>query len=115
MSKATTIKELEENNGAFDYEGKHYVLLQQAYITGTGNADDNYAFYTATAICTEDHPDENGWQPCYDVAWDMSKEYIEWCEEHNDWSDEGDACDWEHPASVTTTYKEYSLTKNYIV
>ena len=79
---------------AKDDDGKamvEYILLQDAYIEGT-NED---PYFTALAICPEDDFDEYGWIPVYEITWYALDEWLE-----GDRSDEGLACDWEHPDDI---------------
>ena len=61
------------------YKGRDYHLLQAVYING-----DCY-----TAVAEDDEGGE------YIIAWDFADDF----DPHGD--EEGDACDWDNPTSVT--------------
>lgn len=84
-------KKMYDGQLEFVFDGRRYVLLQDAYADGP--ADDGY--FTAMAICREDVPDERGFQPAYSVRWYTWHDY----DIHSD-GDAGDACDWAHPVWV---------------
>ena len=89
------IDEMKKKNGYFDRDGKKYVLTQQAYLDGIG--DDVY--FKATAICLQDTIDTDGWQPAYDVTWEVI----------DDDEDLQQNADWDNPA-VVECVGEYNLT-----
>ena len=82
--------------GKVEFEGKTYVLQQDAYICGDVN--DRTAYYEASAICEEDGEE----YMVYMVYWDILESTYEYWADGGD--DEGDACDWGHPASVKQLY-----------
>lgn len=77
--------EIKENNmtnyGKVTYEGKEYILIQQAYIAGTNEEP----YYLATAIDNEGNE--------YEVEWELNEDagLVE---------DESTACDWDRPVDV---------------
>ena len=73
--------------------GVGYLLTVDAYKTNYANE----AVYEATAIRTDEHPDEDGYQQMYLIRWSILEGW--------DGSDESDACDWEYPDIIT----EYDL------
>lgn len=80
------IEDMIKKNGTVNYNGKTYVLTQQAYIDGS--VDDPY--YTAIAICPDEGVDEDGLYNAYQVTWWPTQEWLD-----GDREDEGDACDWD--------------------
>ena len=78
-----SFEQMKVSNGFFMYEGRTYVLTEQAYDDG--------CYYRATAICTEDISDD-GFRPAYDVMWDYAD---------TDLDDPADDIDWEHPYDVS--------------
>lgn len=100
-----TIEELKEN-GYFEMNGREYVLTDQATfksdpINGLDGWEyDNY--YSARAICPDDKPDEDGYQKCYLIRWEILESY--------DPENMGDdcACNWDLPAGIMEL-GEYSL------
>ena len=89
------IDEMKKKNGYFDRDGKKYVLTQQAYLDGVGNN----VYFKATAICLQDDIDGDGWQPAYDVTWEVI----------DDDEDLQQNADWDNPA-VVECVGEYNLT-----
>ena len=69
------------NYGKVTYEGKEYILIQQAYIAGTNEEP----YYLATAIDNEGNE--------YEVEWELNEDagLVE---------DESTACDWDRPVDV---------------
>ena len=64
-------------------DGREFVLLQDAYLAGTGRGH-----YEASAFCPDDVADECGYIPVYRVVWEILDEYDPEC------GDEDGACDW---------------------
>lgn len=54
-------------NGSAQFEGRNYILTQQAYLDYDPQRDEYY--YTASAICEDDSTDEDNWRPCYRITW----------------------------------------------
>lgn len=102
---------LQDKNGCFDFENRHYVLLQQAYIDGREGREDPY--YTAIAVCSDDSTDELGFQPVYQVEWKILPETFEYWGNGGD--DEGDACDWKNPKSVVRIASDWSKIDNVVI
>ncbi len=101
-----TIEELAKENGHFSYDGKKFVLLQQAYITGPVDGP----YYEASAIAPEDGLDEYGLYPVYLTTWYPLQSWLD-----GDQEDEGDACDWDSPDDVNEIMSGYNPDKGYIV
>lgn len=70
-----------------------YHLTQQAYLDGGYQTDESV--YHAMAIRESDEPDEEGWQPAYEIEWSILEDFDP---RHDD--DEGCACDWTNPDGV---------------
>jgi hypothetical protein len=94
--KMMNISEMKIANGSFEYEGKEFILTDQAYL------DDNC--YKAIAICLEDTP-EDGWQTAYNVRWEILDDY------YPEGMQEDMACNWAEPEDVRET-GEYNLEEN---
>lgn len=90
------IGKMEKKFGAVGFNFTKYVLIQDAYLDGTG--DD--AAYFADAIKASDEPDEDGYIQIYEVEWKIINPEAE---------DEGDRCDWEHPVDVDATGERFNL------
>lgn len=93
-----TIEEL-RNNGCYVVDGREYVLTEQASLTCDvlDCIDDNQyynSYYSARAICLEDIKDEDGYQKCYMVRWEITESY------DPEWDGEDCACDWDSPAEI---------------
>lgn len=101
-----TIENLVKNYGTTNYNGKTYVLVQQAYIDGTFDAP----YYCATAICPGYGVDEYGFYPVYGITWYPRQD---WLESGDD--DEGWACDWDNPASIDAICCGYDISGGRIV
>lgn len=94
-----TMNELAKENGTITFEGREYVLLQQAYADGPA---DNFV-YLASAVCPADGVGEDGWMPKYEITWCPTDEFIAYaaeCTESGEWCDEGNACDWGCPDRI---------------
>lgn len=89
-------RKMARENGNFTYEGKPFVLLQQAYPDGV--ADNMY--YAATAISITDNKTEDGEIPVFMVEWDIIDTHTE---------DAGFACDWSNPRKVEQLSVGYNL------
>jgi len=90
------------------HDGRQYRLIDDAYMS-------NMAF-EANAICLDDTPDEEGWQPCYLVCWDILNEYIDFTDDGKpylipDCSDESDMADWDNPYGVIE-HCEYNIQQS---
>ena len=90
------INKYRKDFGDCSFNGKSYVLMQQAYIT-SDNPDNEW--YAATAFSPEDEVDENASIPAYAIRWEILPETYEYW--NNGGEDEGDACDWENPVEVS--------------
>lgn len=104
------IKNLKENNmtnyGTVTYEGKEYILIQQAYIMGVGIEEwsNEEVYYLANAIDSKGNEYEVEWE----LNEDTKKAYNEIerqreAEELPNYSlveDESTACDWDRPVDV---------------
>jgi len=98
--KINTIENLKRDNGYIEFEGKEFILTQSTYldydyITGS-------CYYHAMAICPEDQPDSDGWQPAYSVQFELLDTY------NPDTMEEEYACDWNEPERVSRR-GEYTL------
>lgn len=100
------IEEMKQKNGCFEIAGKQYILLDQANfqcdpISGFGDWEfDEY--YYAHAICPDDETDEDGYQKCYKIRWEILESY------EPEYMGEDLACDWDKPSSITVEC-EYNL------
>ena len=95
-----TIEKMSKDNGTTNYNGKIYVLVQQAYIDGPVDAP----YYCATAICPADGVDEYGLYPIYRITWNPRQDWLD-----GDRDDEGWACDWDSADDVELTGSGYDL------
>ena len=86
----TKLEKMAIANGTCTYDGARYILTQQAYPDGPNDAP----VYCAGAIREMDKPDEDGWQPAFEVEWDVLEDYDPAL------GDEGCACDWNHADRV---------------
>lgn len=103
MNTLKKVESFEKENGSFEFEGKKYILLQQAYLS-------DYKCepcYHASAICTTDTVSKDECQPVYTVRWDIDENY------NAEDMDEGNACDWDNPVDVTES-GEYDFSSNRI-
>lgn len=71
------------------FEGRNYELVREAYPSGANSE----AIFVAEAICLEDTPDAEGWQPAYAFEWEIIPEYAD-----ND--DMSTMCNWDHPDRI---------------
>lgn len=100
------IEEMKQENGYIEINGREYILLAQAEFQSDpkpwidGWFFDNY--YSALAICPDDETDEDGYQKCYKVRWEILDSYDPECD------GEDCACDWDSPSSIKEL-GEYSL------
>lgn len=101
-----TIEMMSKEYGDIACNGKHYVLVQTAYIDGPVEAP----VYRACAICSGDEQDEDGLYPVYDIEWEPTEEWLA-----GDMDDEGDACDWDDPSEITKTGAGYLLAENRVI
>lgn len=101
-----TIDNLIKNNGSTIYNGKTYVLIQQAYIDGSVDAP----YYTASSICPEDGLDDDGLYTVYTITWQPTQDWLD-----SDRDDEGWACDWDIPDDVVKTGAGYDLDTGRII
>lgn len=90
------------NHPIITHDGKQYRLIEDAYYGG-----DSALAYEAYAICLQDTPDEDGYQPEYQLYWDIKDEYIDYDLDTgrpfiaSDAPDDvSELVDWEHPTGV---------------
>lgn len=97
---------MKTENGYFKIDGKEYILTEQAtFQSNPIQALNDWAFnnyYSARVICPNDEIDEDGFQKCYLVRWEITESY------DPEWDGEDCACDWESPSKVSE-HGEYSL------
>ena len=81
------------------HEGKQYRLIEDAYRADLA--------YEAYAICLQDTPDEDGYQPEYQLYWYIKDKYIDYdldtgrpflASDAPD--DESELVEWERPSGV---------------
>lgn len=101
-----TIDKLIKDTGSTTHNGKTYALTQQAYIDGPVDAP----YYTASAICPDDGPDDDGLYPVYTITWQPTQEWLD-----SDRDEEGWACDWDAPEDVVQTGMGYDLSTDRII
>lgn len=100
------IEEMKQENGYFEIGGREYVLTEQASFQsdpkpGISNwIYDNY--YSARAICPDDGTDEDDYQKCYLIRWEILENY------EPEYMGEDQACNWDSPSCVKEQ-REYSL------
>lgn len=94
------LEKMKNENGYFELDGKEYILTQQAYLDGTND----HPYYQTMAICTADKADEDGWQPAYEVRWELREDY------NAEDMGEDMACDWDETESVREI-GEYNITE----
>lgn len=101
------IEEMKQENGHFEINGREYVLTEQASFKSDPKQGaygcemmDNY--YSARAICPADGTDEDGFQKCYVIRWEILPTY------DPETDSEDCACDWDEPESIKES-GEYSL------
>jgi len=82
------LNSLAKSAGTFEQDGQTYVLLQQAYADN--NKHQEAAFF-ATAVKIGDEI-VDGLVPTYMVEWEIID---------HDTEDDGNACDWDNPISIT--------------
>lgn len=87
-------------NGHFEIDGKKYVLIHEAYISGD--------HFESTAICTTDETNEDFDYPVYKVTFDITNENFE------EMDDISDACDWKNPSEIEETIDFYDFETNCI-
>ena len=107
-----TIDELKIKCGECSYNGKLYVLVQNAYCTNGVRYGEACAVYEACAICPEDGEDEDGYYQVYMITW-YPIEYDE-----DDWrgEDEENACNWDEPDDIRKLgCAGYDMERNIIV
>lgn len=93
------LDKMESKYGTCNYEGTCYTLTQQAYMDGSIDRP----VFRALAICDGDEADAEGWQPAYEIEWDLLDDFD--LEEDDDLSW---ACDWEH-ADRVRRFGEYNV------
>ena len=86
------MESMKKDFGSVGFDGKEYILIQDAYIDGT--------VYVADAIKADDEPDEDGYVPLYKIEWEIIYPEME---------DEGDRCDWDNPADVGKAGAKFNL------
>lgn len=100
------IEEMKQDNGHFEINGREYVLTEQAsFKSDPSPSIDGWEmddYYSARAICQADETDEDGYQKCYLVRWEILESY------DPERAGEDFACDWDSPESVEELC-EYSL------
>ncbi len=101
-----TIEELREN-GCVTFKGREYILTEQPEfqddVTNGPYGDEHDNYFTARAICLEDtEKDEDGYQKCYEVRWEILPDY------DPEYDGYDCACDWDKPTKVEQ-FGEYSM------
>ena len=81
------------------HDGKKYRLIKDAHCADLA--------YEAYAICLQDNPDDDGYQPLYELYWHIKDQYIDFDRDTGspylsvDCPDgESLLVDWEHPSGV---------------
>lgn len=107
-----SMKSLEKKFGSVEFDGKKYILIQDAYLDDICIGDVcidgqvSRTVYTADAIKDGgDCPDENGYVPLYRVEWRMINPEME---------DGGDRCDWCNPSDVSITNSMYNIEEDSV-
>ena len=92
-----SIEELKEN-GCCAIDGRKYILTEQAsFQCDSVDGLDDWEFnnyYSARAICADDEVDEDGYQKCYKIRWEIIENY------DPEYMGEDCACDWDSPTSA---------------
>lgn len=106
------MKSLEKKFGYVEFEGKKYILIQDAYLDDICIGDVcidgqvSRTVYTADAIKDGgDRPDDDGYVPLYRVEWSIINPEME---------DEGDRCDWDNPSNVMITNSMYNIEEDSV-
>lgn len=94
------LERMKREHGSFLYEGKEYVLIDEAFI------DD--AEYKARVLCAEEKPDEDGVYRLYMAYWDIRPEY------DPDFMQEDMACEWENPRELRDKGECYQPETGYV-
>lgn len=96
---------MKKTYGTVQYNGKMYLLLEDAYADSFGPS--MRPVYCARAIREGEQPDSFGYVPVFLVYWDVLSKYIAfdddllcWFETIHDDVPEEDLCDWSCPSSV---------------
>lgn len=98
------LEELKLQNGVSEFEGKEYIVVEQAHIDGYDRP-----YFEALAICADEKRDEG--YPMYVLHWDVLDEWIENGEKYDDMDE---ACDWEYPDDVSETDLYYNEKNAWI-
>ena len=83
-----TYEEYKKENIELMFNGKKYVLIEDAEISGTYE----HTIYVARAV-DEDLNE-------FHVTWELTEEQEQRLEENPYYEDESEACDWENPITV---------------
>jgi hypothetical protein len=94
-----TLEKLAAQFGTATYEGKTYILIQDAYCDYISTYD--RTMYTALAILADD-PRDDDYQPLYTVLWQPVEGW-------ESMEDEGDVCEWDAPYDVKAAYVSYNI------
>lgn len=107
------MESLEKKFGSVEFEGKKYILIQDAYLDDICIGDvcidgqESRTVYTADAIKDGDRPDDDGYVPLYRVEWEIIES--QWEDE-----DEGNRCDWDSPSDVSITRSMYNIDEDSV-
>ena len=110
-----SMESLEKKFGSVEFEGKKYILIQDAYIDDVCiDGQEGHTAYFADAIKDGDHPDEDGYFPLYTVEWEIIES--QWDDEESQWEDEdeGNRCDWDNPVDVRITRSMYNIEEDSV-
>ena len=100
------MESLEKKFGSVEFEGKKYILIQDAYIDDVCiDGQEGHTAYFADAIKDGDHQDEDGYFPLYTVEWEIINPETD---------DEGDRCDWDNPVDVEATRAMYNVEEDSV-
>lgn len=101
-----SMESLEKKFGSVEFEGKKYILIQDAYIDDVCiDGQEGHTAYFADAIKDGDHPDEDGYFSLYTVEWEIIE---------SQWEDEGNRCDWDNPVDVRITRSMYNIEEDSV-
>lgn len=102
------MESLEKKFGSVEFEGKKYILIQDAYIDDVCiDGQEGRTAYFADAIKDGDRPDEDGYVPLYQVEWEIVES--QWEDE-----DEGNRCDWDNPSEISMTSSMYNIEEDSV-
>lgn len=97
------LNEMENKYGSVEYEGKKYILLQDAY--SETNSYNGEVTYTAQAV--RDDVNDSEESPVYRITWDVFDDLMEFDDHQNKYvwkdgitEDESCYCDWSKPSEV---------------